>query len=526
MIGAALICCVSILGVSLTSGSAYACGGFFCNASQPVNQAAERILFAPTDGQIEMHVQIQYQGPPTGFGWILPVTPGVETEISSEALFIALDRIYGPQFFLRYEYDDGCEFPTVFDDSCIDCEFAGEMAGEPDPVQVISREPIGPYDRAILQANEVQALRDWLDENEYQIPAEIDEKLQPYIEAGAVFVVIKLLPDQDVGDLVPLKMTFPGDTPTIPIIPTSVSAEPDMGMIVHILGAHRAIPTNYQHVVINEAAIDWINGGNNYSDVVSQAVDEAGGRAFATDYSGEIGEQLIDIMSPYDDEVLADLAAATTFGEISDAIPDPTNPDYQRIFTDVFGGQDFTWDTPADGLMLYERIMSEFNPVYESMNRLLFSSSVMTRLYTTMSADEMTIDPLFSFNTDLEPVENTRSATLYVSCDGSGAESGRRLELSDGRSFDVDDGEPIERQDGETVRGDELSASMRVEQLPVAGQPEVLMETPAEELTPMARVSSDDDGCQQQPGSFVPAMILLMGSLIWTRRRRSELSES
>ena len=95
----------------------YACGGFFCNASQPVNQAAERILFASQDGEIEMHVQIQYQGPPTGFGWILPVSPGVETEVSSEALFIALDRIYGPQFFLRYEYGDGCEFPVnEFDD--------------------------------------------------------------------------------------------------------------------------------------------------------------------------------------------------------------------------------------------------------------------------------------------------------------------------------------------------------------------------------------------------------------------------
>ena len=33
-------------------------------------------------------------------------------------------------------------------------------------------------------------------------------------------------------------------------------------------------------MTINEAAIDWMNGGNNYPDVVSQAVDEAGGQAF------------------------------------------------------------------------------------------------------------------------------------------------------------------------------------------------------------------------------------------------------
>ena len=89
----ALLC---ILILSLPPTATWACGGFFCNANQPVSQSAERILFAHRDGQIEMHVQIQYQGPPTSFGWILPTAPGVETSLSSEALFSALDRLYGP----------------------------------------------------------------------------------------------------------------------------------------------------------------------------------------------------------------------------------------------------------------------------------------------------------------------------------------------------------------------------------------------------------------------------------------------
>ena len=66
-----------------------------------------------------MHVQVQYQGPPAGFGWILPVAPGVTTEISSEALFVALNRIYGPVFSLNYEYDDTCI--NALDDGWIGC---------------------------------------------------------------------------------------------------------------------------------------------------------------------------------------------------------------------------------------------------------------------------------------------------------------------------------------------------------------------------------------------------------------------
>ena len=78
--------------------TAQACGGFFCDNVNPVNQSAERILFAQhaDEGKLEMHIQIQYAGPPTDFGWILPTAPDVETDLSSEALIhltAHLDRL-------------------------------------------------------------------------------------------------------------------------------------------------------------------------------------------------------------------------------------------------------------------------------------------------------------------------------------------------------------------------------------------------------------------------------------------------
>jgi hypothetical protein len=44
--------------ISPQRASAY--GGFFCNVQDPINQAAERILFAVQDDETEMHVQVQY----------------------------------------------------------------------------------------------------------------------------------------------------------------------------------------------------------------------------------------------------------------------------------------------------------------------------------------------------------------------------------------------------------------------------------------------------------------------------------
>ena len=83
----------------------------FCNNVNPVNQSAERILFAQhaDEGKLEMHIQIQYAGPPTDFGWILPTAPDVETDLSSEALFSSLDRLFGPVFRLGMEFGPNCE---------------------------------------------------------------------------------------------------------------------------------------------------------------------------------------------------------------------------------------------------------------------------------------------------------------------------------------------------------------------------------------------------------------------------------
>ena len=47
----------------------------------PVIQTAERILFRVNDDDtVTTIVEIQYQGPPANFAWVLPVGPGLNVE--------------------------------------------------------------------------------------------------------------------------------------------------------------------------------------------------------------------------------------------------------------------------------------------------------------------------------------------------------------------------------------------------------------------------------------------------------------
>ncbi len=305
-----------ILFIAWAPTTAFACGGLFCNSAQPVNQAAERILFSHSDGMVDMHVRITYSGPSVDFGWILPTPRGVETALSSETLFGILDRNFAPRFRLRTQFEGDCPIFDSLDSGAIPAADAGavEEPGPP-PVQILSREEIGPYDRVIIDAPSIQSLRTWLDDNDFAIPEDIDDRLQPYLELDAVFVAIKLLAGNDSGDIVPLHLRFPGDRPAIPILPTAVAANPDMGIIVHVLGPTRAIPLNYLHVQINEAAIDWQSGGQNYPDVVSAAADEAGGHAFATDFAGLVDEGVAMLLEPFDEGALDNLATFETLDE-------------------------------------------------------------------------------------------------------------------------------------------------------------------------------------------------------------------
>jgi MYXO-CTERM domain-containing protein len=50
------------------------------------------------------------------------------------------------------------------------------------------------------------------------------------------------------------------------------------------------------------------------------------------------------------------------------------------------------------------------------MQRLFDERPYTTRLYTTMSAADMTLDPAFTFNADLEDVANVHSAERVIEC--------------------------------------------------------------------------------------------------------------
>jgi hypothetical protein len=506
----------SALAAVATERLAEACGCFAPpDPSVPIVQAGERILFSTKDGVVTAHIQIQYKGAAADFGWILPL-PSVPTlDVGTDELFTDLISTTQPKYLLTYKYDDSCVLPKSGGGATTAgppaTPGANDASGGRNDIVVV-QSSVGPYDYAVLHAEKKDDMLAWLGANHYFIPAGTDAVVGPYIHPGAYFLALKLKSGADVGDLQPVVVKYASDLPMIPIVLTSVAAQADMGIQVWMLGASRAIPRNYYHTVINDALIDWSTNGKNYNDVIIAATKEAKGRhTFVTEYAGPSSVMQGQLYSTGRFGSLAELASQPspiafvtylyghgyTVRGPTQAGPIFVRPQLSSIVTEVLGKyipvppalkvdaqtfysqisyylgayrdahpEDFAGYTVdyQPGMMaadLDERVVTPTR----NADQLFNDYSYLTRLYTTLSPEQMDKDPVFSWNKDLPSVSNVHNAVVVVHCDlftTNLSTAPATLTTGDGLRIEYPQGYPAKLPDG-------VPASRRIETLPEEG---------------------------------------------------------
>lgn len=440
----------------------HACGGLFCNRVEPVLQSAERVVFGIGDGQVEMHVQIAFEGSASDFAWIVPVPEVPELLLSTEQLFSVLDEATAPTFLLRRELSGCQDRGGDDDDSYWDCNTAQGDTGcnfysAPETgVTIVAESQVGPYDTVVLQGDSAEAVLDWLQERDYALPDDLEDTLAPYVSAGSSFVALRLRNGMDLGDLQPLALRYPGTAASIPIQLTAVAATPDMRVHAYVLGDQRAVPLSYLHVEINPMRINWWNDGANYQDVVARAADEAGGHAFATDavLPTEPLRGRFDVPGPnqldrlrsetYLDYYLMDVAwlfapTETLLQVLADNLPIPDGVE-PRDFVDCpwcYGYDQGAFDPVTTTDDLERRIVEPLQHAED----LVQSHPWLTRLSSSLDAVEMTVDPTFALNeTMTHVIDPVHVAMLRWNCASGRTAPGdapRRLILDAGRSVAI-----------------------------------------------------------------------------------------
>ena len=446
---------------------AQACGGTFCDGGpnpMPVDQTGEDILFVIDGDEIEAHVRIQYEGEASRFAWVVPVQSVPSISVGSELLFQALGNGSRRTYNLQRTFEDGCAGDGDGDgDSGGGFVPTADMgSGGPD---VVFEDTVGAFEVVVLQGGTAEEVVDWLDQNGYQQDPKSEPILQEYLDEGFLFAAFKLTAGAEVDEIHPIAIRYQGDEPCIPLRLTRIAAQDDMGVRAYFLGDERVFPRNYEHVVLNDAAIDWNNVATQFNDALTMAVDEAGGRAFVTDYAGSSNViQTFGIYSSaWNPDAFVDIVATDVVATLNEQqlmtcvsqwncqglhplirpllmqyLPPPDGLDPEEFWASLLEFSDLidqdAWDAQAFADELSERIVEPGLHAVE----LVEAWPYLTRLNTTISPHEMTEDPMFISRDDLGDVARSNNADQYSACDGDDVytfEDGNQLCIPDGESW-------------------------------------------------------------------------------------------
>ena len=518
--------------VASSPEDAHACGGTFCDGPtpmqpqpMPVKQSGETIVFVLDGPSVEVHIQIQYTGDPRKFGWVIPLQkPPTDIQPGSQAFFTSLIAGTTPTFAVTNSTDacatpqanaatrsssgssgdgfscgssssGGASSPTSadFGGTGAGGGTSGGKSGSPPDVTV---KRVGAFEVDLLTGGTAQGVTDWLTQNGYQLNAAADPILAKYLAEGYMFAAVKLSAGESTKEIHPIVFRYPGNEPCVPLRLTQIAAEPSMGIRAFFLGDDRVVPTTYKHVVMNEAAFDWSNPGQNYEQIVGRATaaPTADGHAFVTDYYGPssvvnqsslvsvswnanqfAGASPIQVPSILAQQGLALQCSATSCTAphplvmplLEKWIPAPAGVPEGTFYSNLSSFQSKLvpgkWDANGFQKDFQERIVGPGQHAVDLLTRW----GNVTRLYTTMSPELMDRDPIFAARPGLPQVPLAHTALLRTTCDQR-----QGIELSDGRHVY----QPTTAGTWPPFTQD-LPAAARVEDYSAGATPVVLLDT-------------------------------------------------
>jgi len=299
---------LGLVSMAMTADDARACGGTFEGPSQNGDLVSQhRMIFSVSPQQTTLYDEIEYQGNPASFAWVLPVHGQVQVGLSSDAVFAALDS--ATQTTIQSPNLPPCASCSCGEFGSADAGASlngGSSSGGGHGVTVTSQQVVGPYDTVQLQSTDPTALSNWLTANGFAVPAAVQPVIAAYVAEGFDFLALKLQPGQGVQAMRPVSVTTTGAGLSLPLRMVAAGTGPTVSITLWVVAQGRYEAANFPNFVIDPSALVWDFSveKSNYQAVVQQK-ESAG--SFATWQT----ESSLDV-SPYQIEnpVLSDDASA------------------------------------------------------------------------------------------------------------------------------------------------------------------------------------------------------------------------
>lgn len=358
-----------------------ACGGCFTVSASGAKNAQvvtdHRMVLSLSERRTTLWDQIRYAGSPEDFVWVLPIAPGREVQIglADNAFMDALDALSVPSIrasAARTCFSPGGAPPSATLDAgssgvsdysgyvgaggcggggarSVDyvpgsrgsgnepngAERSADVTGrESAMLQPMGAATVGPYAVSLLTASGDGGFDDWMRRNGYDIPSETRQAVEYYRELGFDFLVLRLRPDAGVQQMQPVRVSFDGYLPTLPLRMIAAGVADKVGLSLMVLAPTRVEASNFRNATISDDQItfDFATNRSNYRQLFAAALREGGGSAWVTESASQVSAPE---MGAVDAGVARDAGFAT---DVTDA----------DLFSDVASPLDASALTDAD----------------------------------------------------------------------------------------------------------------------------------------------------------------------------------
>jgi hypothetical protein len=233
-----LIIAILLAGLFLTPcAAALADGGFFVDIEKDIYEPSQKAVIFYAEGREDMVLSVKYQGNADDFAWVVPVPSQPDVEVADPQLFWELAEL--TRLILPHQSDGF---------------FTGAESPQGHGVDVLEEKTVGPYDVAVLSAENPSALADWLNANGYSFPETGEAIIEEYIRKGWYFVASKISTGEagitDEGNIEPLILSFDTDRIVYPLKISSVSSD-FCEVLLYVFARRSVVPDEYRFLTLN-----------------------------------------------------------------------------------------------------------------------------------------------------------------------------------------------------------------------------------------------------------------------------------
>ena len=404
---------------------ASACGGCFHPPTQTVSDITdERMLLSVSSTQSTLYDQIEYSGSPTSFAWVLPIHGTVTVGLSADVLFNSIDAMTATQI---NPPPVNCPSPSCNAGSkrSLSATAGDNASTEPPAVQVLSQANVGPYSTVQLHSNDSSALDAWLTQNGFNIPAAVQPILDQYVKEGFDFLAMKLLPNQGVQAMRPVRVTMPGASLSLPLRMASIGTGAVTGITIWVVADGRYEPQNFPFFHIEDSQLVWDFSTNlsNYTALRKQNEARLKNAGWEIESSIALNQQAIK-------SVILSGGAYYSSGGLASSTPVDATQDYLPVGTSGgFGSVDAGSVSAGDaGYESAEQVRDDdVNTLFVGLTG---STVRITRIRSDIAQTAMTSDFILRASADQSELSNVRNVTesmnltcpIYSGCNvvGSG----------------------------------------------------------------------------------------------------------